>query len=153
MSDAPRPALLCRIANFKYLPRYLVALGLVSCAACNRGGLEVVPVEGSVVFEGRKQPAVCRLLFLPNEGGGAALHRPSMATMQSDGTFEVTPFQGTQGLVPGTYKVRVTYYDLKPGSDSNQETNWIRKEYAAPNLQIDSGSSSITHNITVPLKK
>jgi len=92
-------------------------------------------------------------MFVPSNAAPGAVLRPSIATMRSDGSFEVAPFNGTRGLTPGTYQVRVTYYDVKPGGDPKAEANWIRKEYAAPNLQIDSGSSSITHNITVPLKK
>jgi hypothetical protein len=147
----------CRVSHvihtMKCALRNLLALVTIVCAGCSSSGPEVVPLDGNVAFEGRKLPGSCRIMFAPNKAADGAILRPSIATMQSDGSYQVAPYHGTRGLVPGTYQVRVTYYDVKPGADAKVESSWNRKEYVAPELQIEPGSSRITHNITVPLNR
>jgi hypothetical protein len=126
-----------------------VLLAFVSLYGC--GGSPVVPVTGKVVFQSREQPAVCRLSFLPvgdAEGGGTL--RPSGATMQPDGTYRMNPYQGVEGLLPGRYAVRVSYFDLKPGGNPDREGDWIEHTYDAAELVVPPGSSAVEHDVEVP---
>jgi hypothetical protein len=124
-----------------------VVLALTGCG----GGSDVVPVSGQVVFHSRDLPQVARLTFVPVEGsssGGAI--RPSGAKMEPDGTYRVTPYQGVEGLLPGTYKVRVSYYDLKPGGNPDREADWAEYTHEAGELVVEPGSGAIEHDVEVP---
>jgi hypothetical protein len=121
-------------------------------AGCGSDGPEIVPVTGMITFEGREQPEVCRLSFLPQETNG--IIRPNGGEMTSDGAYELAPFRGVKGLYPGTYSILVSYYDLKPGGNRNVEADWIAHEYeTTESLVIEAGARRMTHPITVPAQK
>jgi hypothetical protein len=119
-----------------------------STAGCSGDALGTVPVSGKVSFVGRERPKVCRLFFEPNEVSGAI--RTSIATVEADGSYRVKAYQSSNGLVPGKYQVRVSYFDLKPGGNSAIESDWIEYKHDAGELVVESGSSGVEHNIEVP---
>ena len=122
---------------------------VVTCCGCSGSG--VVPVTGKVVFGNREIPAVCRLTFVPVEDGSTEGGiRPNGATMQADGTYRMTPYQGVEGLVPGRYTVRVSYFDLKPGGDPQRENDWIEHKFEADELVIEAGSRAVEYDVQVP---
>ena len=129
-------------------PRTLVLLALTSLAGCSEG-LETVPVYGTVTIEGREPPKVCRLFFHPVQVTGGP-KRPSVVQLNEDGSYEAKAFQDSVGLVPGTYRVNVSYFDLKAGADPSFETSWIQHNYNAGEIVVDAGAGEIEHNITVP---
>jgi hypothetical protein len=106
---------------------------------------DLVPVYGKVIVAGREAPQVCRLFFTPTGGG-----RPSAAEADESGDYRVTSFRGAEGMPPGSYRVRVTYFDLKPGTDPNNDANWIQHDYEAGELKVDAESDGVQHDITVP---
>ena len=89
------------------------------------------------------------MTFVPIEGTTTGPTRPSVAEMDESGVYQLTPFRGTAGLVPGQYKIRVSYYDLKPGADPNVEGNWVEHQYEAEQLTVESGARSVDHTVTV----
>ena len=129
----------------------LVCVPVILAVAGCGGGSDVVPVTGQVVFHSRDLPQVARLTFVPVEGtsGGGAI-RPSGAKMEPDGTYRVKPYQGVEGLLPGTYEVRVSYYDLRPGGDRNREADWTEYTHEAGELVVEPGSGAIEHDVEVP---
>jgi len=122
---------------------------VVGAAGCSEG-LETVPVSGKVTIAGRDRPKVCRLFFHPVET--KSVTRPTAAETDEEGMYEVRSFKGVEGLVPGTYSVRVSYYDLKPGKDPADDRNWIQSDYDAGELVVDPDSDGVEHNINVPAK-
>ena len=123
---------------------------LLLIAGCSGGGLHTVPVYGQVTIAGREFPKVCRIYFLPVTSEGPK--RPSMAETAEDGKYAVKSFKDSEGLLPGTYKVNLSYYDLKPGADPALDGSWIIQDYDAGELVVDADSDGIEHNITVPAK-
>jgi hypothetical protein len=95
-------------------------------------------------------PKFCRLYF--RHVKAESITRPTMASPEPDGSYEVKSFRQSKGLLPGTYKVEVSYFDLKPGADPNIETNYIESVFDAGELVVDSDADEVEHNIEVPPK-
>jgi len=125
-------------------------LGLMFFAGCSEA-LETVPVYGTVTIEGRERPKVCRLFFHPVQVSGGPT-RPSVAQLDERGSYTARAFKDSDGLIPGTYRVNVTYYDLRPGGDPSFETSWIQHNYNAGDLVVDRQAGEVEHNIRVPRK-
>ena len=130
--------------------RWIALITLVISAGCSNG--PVVPVSGTVAFEGRELPEVCRLTFVPTEVPEGEQLRPNGATMHADGSYEMTPHLGVKGLLPGKYVVRVAYYDLRPGGNPDREGDWRERTYEAEPLEIQPGESKVEYDIVVPKK-
>jgi len=114
--------------------------------------LPIVPVSGSLTFEGRPRPQVCRLTFLPQKsaGTGGSL-RPSGGEMQSDGSYELTPVKGIKGLYPGEYRVTIAYYDLRSGGNPDRESDWQEFTHdVEQQLAVEKSSRAVTFDIAVP---
>jgi hypothetical protein len=54
--------------------------------------------------------------------------------------------------LPGTYRVDVSYFDLKPGGNPNSEGGWTERKHDAGELVVEAGSSGVEFNIKVPAK-
>ena len=93
----------------------LAAVGLIAFVGCSERGPHTIPVYGTVNFVGREAPKVCNLYFQPIKVEG--ISRPATSQRGPDGAYAVKAFQNSKGLIPGTYGVRVYYYDLKPGAN------------------------------------
>ena len=124
-----------------------VCLGIALVCGCSRS--PVVPVHGTVTFANRDVPEVCRLSFIPTDTAEGATIRPNGATMEADGNYRLTPYKGVEGLLPGTYTIRMSYFDLKRNGDPNREGDWIEKQYDAGELVVEKGSRRVEHNIEV----
>ena len=73
--------------------------------------------------------------------------------MHADGTYTITPFKGVSGLFPGTYVVRIAFYDLRPGGNPDSDAGFIERQYVVPEkLVIESGSRPVTYDVEVPAK-
>lgn len=135
------------------ISRTLIALnlaGMLCLAGCSGGGPETVPVYGKVNFIGRDVPDYCKLFFRPTETAG--ITRPTSATMTPDGSYEVKAFRHSKGLIPGTYQIQVSYFDLKPGASRDAKGAWNEFKHDAGELLVEADSSGIEHNIEVPGK-
>lgn len=117
---------------------------------CTGSGPDTIPVYGKVSFAGREPPQVCRLFFQPVEPAGAT--RPTVVEMGSDGTYRASAFRGRDGLRPGKYQIRVTYFDLKPGGDPNQETGWKEQQFDAGEVIVAADSRGVERNIEISAK-
>jgi hypothetical protein len=107
-------------------------------------------VYGNISFVGRDAPKTVRVVFKPIKSEG--LTRPTVAERASNGSYTAKAFSSSRGLIPGTYKIEVTYYDLKPGKDPNIETSWAESNFDAGQLVVESNASGIEHDIEIPKK-
>ena len=129
----------------------LIGLAWTACVVgCSKSDVETVPVYGNVTFANRQQPAVCRLFFQQIQTD--SITRPTSAVVQPDGEYQAKAFRDSKGLVPGTYKIRVSYYDLKPGANPDLDTSYVESSYDAGELVVDASAGSVEHNIEVPGK-
>lgn len=125
----------------------MLALAASGCGSADPG---IVPVAGKLTFSGRELPGVCRLTFVPTADGDSGV-RPSGGEMTPNGTYELTEFRGVRGLYPGSYRVRLAYYDLRPGGNPDVEGDWKETSYEAPDLLvIEAGSAAVQYDLTVP---
>jgi hypothetical protein len=125
----------------------VIAAALIGCGPA---GPLIVPVSGTLSFDGREPPEVCRLTFVPQADSSDRV-RPSGAQVGADGEVQVTEFRGVRGLFPGEYTIRVSYYDLKPGGNRKNENDWIKHQFVAPEpLLVDPGASHVSCDIVVP---
>jgi len=138
------------LSRFKSLIVHSAGFSLLLIAGCGGDGPETIPVYGNVQIVGRELPKVCRLFFVPQSSEGVS--RPSVAEMQEDGSYSVTAFKGSDGLLPGSYRVEVSFFDLKPGGNPNSETGWVERRHDAGELVVDADSSGVEYNVTVPAK-
>ena len=130
---------------FRHVGLSFLLLATAMLAGCSRS--PVVPVSGTLTFTNRDVPEVCRLTFVPKDSEGTI--RPGGATMEADGTYRLAPFKGVEGLLPGTYAVRVSYFDLKKNGNPDRESDWKEYSFEGEDLVVEAGSSAITHDIEV----
>lgn len=123
----------------------LLAVVLCTLVGCSKS--PVVPVSGSVIFPERDTPEVCRLTFVPKDTKEGI--RPGGATMEPDGTYRLTPFKGVEGLLPGTYAVRINYFDLKKNGNPDREGDWKEETFEGEDLLVEEGSKAVVHDIEV----
>ena len=98
-----------------------LAVALVLAIGCGnpRG---TVPVEGRVMFGGQSPPTSGFVYFVPRgDDPSVAGRRPGAALFTTDGTFKATTFEDGDGLIPGTYEVRITCegHAAVPGKDAH----------------------------------
>ncbi len=107
--------------RFAWRPAWAGAfvLALLLAAGCGnpRG---TVPVVGRVTFGGQPPPQPGYVYFVPrNDDPSCAGRRPGTAIFAKDGAFTANSFEGGDGLVPGTYEVRVTC-EMPAGSPAKE---------------------------------
>jgi hypothetical protein len=110
--------------------------------------LETVPVYGKVSMVGRDLPKVVRVFFQPTASEGVV--RPSVAQVDADGSYTVKAFKDSEGLLPGSYRIQVSYFDLKPGGNPNSEQGWLERKHDAGELVVPEDADEVEHNIEVP---
>jgi hypothetical protein len=123
---------------------------LVLLAGCSEGPIKTVPVYGTVTFVDREAPPTCDLIFQPLKIDGPL--RPSFADRQADGSYRVTAFKKSRGLIPGTYHVQLVFHDLKPGADPKLEASWKLTNYDGGEVKVDADSRGVEYNVEVRRK-
>jgi hypothetical protein len=140
--------------NLHRISLTFMSLSLASAilVGCGDSGLKTIPVYGKVTTAGRPLPQVCRIYFLPASTSDASRgpSRPSIAQMEEDGSYAVKAYKDSDGLLPGTYQIEVSYYDLKPGGNPKSEAGWIEQKHDAGKLVVDADSDGVEFNITLP---
>jgi hypothetical protein len=128
----------------------IAAAGLTVLAGCAEKGPKTVPVYGTVSFIGREVPTWCHIYFTPMKTD--TMVRPTFAERQPNGSYNAKSFSTSRGLLPGTYRVRVNWYELKPGKDPNRESNWNEVSFDAGELVVDANSNGIEKNVEIQNK-
>lgn len=128
----------------------VVVAGVAFAAGCSEGPIKTVPVYGTVTFADREAPAVCDLIFQPTKSDGPK--RPSYTDRQPDGRYKVKAFPNSRGLVPGTYRVKLIFRDLKAGADPKSESSWTLTNYDGGEVNVEPTSGGVEYNIEVRKK-
>lgn len=132
----------------------LLAVVALAALGCGGNGLPVVPVRGTVTFDGGPCPAAGGLTFTPLEVAEGLPKRPGIASFGEDGTFIVTSFREGDGLVPGRYQVNVSCDSGLPNPSSPDpwgDVSYVAKDWQPPELVVDKGSGGMT--VTYDVKK
>ena len=96
---------------FSVLLLFVVLLTLaVAAIGCGRGGPELAPVSGKVVYNGKPLPFGA-VTFQPESG------RSSTGIIQPDGTFQMATSGRGDGAVVGKNEVRITCFSSQDPSN------------------------------------
>ncbi len=134
----------------------LVASVTILAAGCNSNSLALVPVSGTVTFDGSPPPDVGTIMFRPDKVADGFPNRAGRGQFSSDGKFVVTSFQKGDGIAPGEYTVEVTCYSGAPNLNSKDpfgDVSYIDKSYEPAKLVVEPGSDAMEVTFDVPLKK
>jgi hypothetical protein len=118
--------------------RLAVGCALVVSAAaagCGASGVETVPVQGVLTFPADKKPQTATVYFSPLEPAAGLPRRPGSGKLQPDGSFTVASFRPGDGLVPGTYRVKVECYQAAKGG------GWNMGAFELDDVRIEAGQS------------
>ena len=95
-------------------PALLTALFFIFLFGCSSDLPTTVPVTGKITFGGGDCPAAGRIDFMPLEAAPGYKLRPGSAAFDTDGTFTVSSFDGSVGLVPGRYQSLIECWKTLP---------------------------------------
>jgi hypothetical protein len=112
----------------------------------------MVPVSGTVTVGGAAPPTGGAIYFAPLTVAEGLPRRPGRAEFDASGNYEVTSFEDSDGLVPGTYRVRVECWKVAPTMDKPGES-YLTEDAVLPELVVAADAGSISHDIDVPPKK
>lgn len=79
-----------------------------------------------------------------------------MGNFGTDGYFQIVSFNGTKGLVPGRYRVRIECfaYQHEPAPGEYEKASYVPADYQPPELIVDAEKGAIDDLIyDVPKKK
>jgi hypothetical protein len=128
----------------------VTAMALV-VAGCGPDRPEMVPVSGTVTVGGAPPPAEGAIYFAPITVAEGLPRRPGRAEFDKSGNYQATSFEDGDGLVPGTYRVRVECWKVAPTMDKPGES-YLTRDAVLPDLTVAADSGSISHDIDVPPK-
>ncbi len=101
MSNCPR------FAIARWICIVVVSLLLVSTSGCGKKQQPVVPVSGTVLYNGKPLDSGS-VVFQPKDGP------PAHSKIQQDGTFRLSTHRDGDGAVLGEHAVQITCYEPPP---------------------------------------
>lgn len=133
-----------------------VAIACLLALGCNDRGYPMTEVSGTVSFNGSPPPRPGRIAFslVPGTGREGLPYRPGSATFTEDGEFAATTFEEGDGLLPGTYRVKIICISGLPGqTKSMKDVSLVPVGWAPDDLVITGEEGSIELDYNVPPKK
>lgn len=124
----------------------LCVLVFVGCSNSNRP--KTVPVEGVITFDGDPPEYAGALFFAPIEVAEGYPKRPGRALFELDGEFKVTSFEEGDGLVPGTYRVRVESWKKPPGM-GGPGVSYVPDGFEAKDLEVRVDERLLKYDVDV----
>jgi len=105
-------------------------LALLLLAGCAPGGLHVVPVSGTVTFDGKPLTSGT-VIYLPDSEQGNTMPHEPRGRIEADGTYQLFTLRQA-GAPPGAYRVAVVA--VKPGTEDSFEPPQylVPPQYASP---------------------
>lgn len=118
-------------------------------------GMPTTKVDGRVTFDGGPPPKNGFVTFslVPGTGVEGLPYRPGSSPFGTDGVFTVTSFEEGDGLLPGTYKVRVTCLSGPPSGVSLDSVSLVPLDWTPEELVITGKEKSVSVVYDVPPKK
>ena len=114
------------------------------------GGGDLYETGRNDPLDGGPCPEIGTVYFVPIEVAPGLPRRPAHANFSKDGEFSVTSFDEGDGLIPGTYRVRIECWKEKPKDDGTPGVSWVKSGFQVPDLVVASGSDTIEREYDVP---
>ncbi len=128
-------------------PVIALAAGLLLSLGCSGSDRpKTVAVSGSVTVKGEAPSYPGGVFFAPIEVEEGYPKRGGRALFETDGEFSVTTFEDGDGLIPGTYRVRVESWKVPP-SMGKPGVSYIPKGFEADDLVVSSKDKKVALDI------
>ncbi len=130
------------------------AIGCLFATGCGGSDFPMTKVTGKVSFNGGPAPNAGHVTFslAPGTGREGLPYRPGSAPFGTDGQFVVTSFEEGDGLLPGTYKVRITCLSGPPSLGPLETLSYVPLDWAPEKLVITGDDESVAVEYNVPPK-
>ena len=110
---------------------------------CGNDLPETIPVAGRVTFAGQECPAAGTVTFLPIEAADGYPLRPGTGEFDADGHYRATTYRAGDGLVPGTYRLRVLCWKERP-VEGNAGVNYVPTGFEPPQVEVATSAGKLT---------
>ena len=124
----------------------LIALAISMLGCRNSDRPKTITVIGNVTFDGNAPEFAGGVFFAPIEAEEGYPRRGGRALFETDGSFAATSFDDGDGLVPGTYRVRVESWK-EPPSMGKPGVSYVPKGFEAADLVVSSSEKAIEYNL------
>lgn len=135
------------LALHKAAMAMLCLMLLVGCSKSSRP--TTIPVSGVVTFDGEEPEYMGALYFAPLEIPEGYPKRGGRAIFDTDGKFAATSFDDGDGLVPGTYKVRIECWKKAPGMGGGAGVSALPRKFESPDIVVPEDERSVTYDLDV----
>ena len=124
-------------------------------SGCGSDHPATVSVRGKVTFAGGQWPTAGEVLFLPTKAAPGFPMRPGSAPFDVDGRFAAGTFGKGDGLMPGSYRVGVKCWKVRPSLGGPPPVSYLPKAYQTPQwtVEIEPGSRPLDLAYDVPSGK
>ncbi len=112
---------------------------------------KTIPVTGSVTFDGEPPKYSGALFFAPIEVVEGYPRRGGRAFFETDGKFEATSFDEGDGLIPGTYRVRIESWK-EPPSMGKPGVSYVPKGFEAEDCVVSEKEKLIQYDLEITAK-
>lgn len=107
-------------------------------------------IAGQITFTGGPPPKEGEVFFAPTQIPPHLPKRSGVGTFDVEGKFTLTSFDPGDGLVPGTYQVKVQCWRVEPTLATMEQANFVPPDFA-PLVTIDpSAAEPVPVTIDVP---
>ena len=122
---------ICRVTFGKGLAAIACVVAITGCGEAKPDRIAVHPAAGTITVKGQPAPGAFVTLH-PKSSPGENVPTPR-ASVDKDGSFKVSTFDGGDGAPEGEYVVTVRWYKLvKTGGDTVAGPNVIPPKYTRP---------------------
>jgi len=138
------------------VPRSTLLLFFLTClllTGCGKRGPELVSVYGQLLFNGKPPESVKAVggtvIYTPLDIPDGLPNRPAVGNFDEDGHFEVSSYRQGDGIVPGTYGVRIQCWIKRPLGFTHPGTTAMPPGYSPPQLVVerDSDDVEVVYNV------
>jgi len=135
---------------------WTISAALAVATGCNQSQFPLVPVSGTVKFDGGNCPGPGNVTLQPLEIAKGLPKRPASGKFGTDGVFTVRSFNETEGVLPGRYRVVVSC--ISGGPDFSKKDPWgavnyIAETYQPVELTITADSEPVVYDVDLPRRK
>ena len=127
----------------------------VTLSGCGKSGPELVPASGKITLNGGSWPSPGIIYCNAVESPPGVPKRPCSGFFDTDGNLTFKTFEDGDGIIPGTYKVGVECWKVKPLDPSGKSAqSYVPIKYQSGmasgfEIKVEPGQSQVDVNFDV----